>query len=398
MNLSLKYSNRLSERFDWTLAFIILLFALISFFVIGSAQTSDQYAINFVVKQIRWYVLGSFIVAMVMYFEPDQYKKMAWYFYGLGIFLLLFLMLAPGGPGQIAEMRYNAKRWLHLPVIGTIQPAEFIKTLFIIGIARMVSSHNERMLHRTYKTDFLLLGKITLMLIFPLFFIMKQPDLGTSLVFIAITAAVVIVSGITWKILIPLFTVGIFSAGGLLWMAMYAQDIMDKIGFSPYQFKRVYSWLDPYSYPTDEGYNLITAMTAIGSGELTGKGFLGRIVYIPENHTDFIFSVIGEEYGFIGACVVITLYFVLIYHLTKVALSLHDPFSVYVCTGVIAMIAFHVFENIGMNIQLLPITGIPLPFISYGGSSLFSNMLAIGLIFSMKFHQQTYLFASDDDD
>ncbi|EGQ25107.1 FtsW/RodA/SpoVE family cell division protein [Sporosarcina newyorkensis 2681] len=143
---------------------------------------------------------------------------------------------------------------------------------------------------------------------------------------------------------------------------------------------------------------MITAMTAIGSGELTGKGFLGRIVYIPENHTDFIFSVIGEEYGFIGACVVITLYFILIYHLTKVALSLHDPFSVYVCTGIIAMISFHVFENIGMNIQLLPITGIPLPFISYGGSSLFSNMLAIGLIFSMKFHHRTYMFASDDED
>ncbi|MEK4026534.1 FtsW/RodA/SpoVE family cell cycle protein [Mammaliicoccus sciuri] len=394
----MKQTNRLGERFDWTLAFIIMLFGVISLVVIGSAQTSEQYTQNFVIKQVTWYVLGSFIVAMVMYFEPDQYKKIAWYVYGFGIFLLLFLMLAPGGPGQIAEMRYSAKRWLHLPVIGTIQPAEFIKTFFILGLARMVSSHNEKVLHRTYQSDLKLLGKIALMLVVPLFFIMKQPDLGTSLVFVSITAAVVIVSGISWKLLAPLFSIGAALAASVLWMAIYAQDFLDKIGFSPYQFKRVYSWLDPYSYPTDEGYNLITAMTAIGSGELTGKGFLGRIVYIPENHTDFIFSVIGEEYGFIGACVVITLYFILIYHLTKVALSLHDPFSVYVCTGIIAMIAFHVFENIGMNIQLLPITGIPLPFISYGGSSLFSNMLAIGLIFSMKFHHRTYMFASDDED
>ncbi|GKV67203.1 MULTISPECIES: FtsW/RodA/SpoVE family cell cycle protein [Sporosarcina] len=393
----MKQTNRLGERFDWTLAFIIMLFGIISLVVIGSAQTSEQYTQNFVIKQVRWYVLGSFIVAMVMYFEPEQYKKAAWYFYGFGIFLLLFLMLAPGGEGQIAEMRYNAKRWLHLPVIGTIQPAEFIKTFFILGLARMVSMHNEKVLQRDIQSDLKLLGKIALMLVVPLFFIMKQPDLGTSLVFISITAAVVIVSGISWKLLMPIFSIGAATAAGILWMAIYAQDFLDKIGFSPYQFKRVYSWLDPYSYPTDEGYNLITAMTAIGSGELTGKGFLGRIVYIPENHTDFIFSVIGEEYGFIGACIVITLYFVLIYHLTKVALSLHDPFSVYVCTGVIAMIAFHVFENIGMNIQLLPITGIPLPFISYGGSSLFSNMLAIGLIFSMKFHHRTYMFASDDD-
>ena len=394
----MKQSNRLGERFDWTLAFIILLFAIISFFVIGSAQTSEQYTQNFVLKQVRWYVLGSLIVAMVMYFEPAQYKKFAWYFYGFGIFLLIFLMLAPGGPGQIAEMRYNAKRWLHLPVIGTIQPAEFIKTFFIIGLAKMVSTHNERSLNRNYKTDFLLLGKIALMLVVPLFLIMKQPDLGTSLVFLSITAAIVIVSGISWKLLVPLFSLGAAAGGGLLWMSLYAQDLLDRFGFSPYQFKRIYSWLDPYSYPTDEGYNLITAMTAIGSGELTGKGFFERVVYIPENHTDFIFSVIGEEYGFIGACIVITLYFILIYHLKKVALSLHDPFSVYVCTGVIAMIAFHVFENIGMNIQLLPITGIPLPFISYGGSSLFSNMLAIGLIFSMKFHQRTYLFDADEDD
>lgn len=394
----MRQTNRLGDRFDWTLAFIILLFAIISFFVIGSAQTSEQYTQNFVVKQIRWYILGSLIVAAVMYFEPAQYKKMAWYFYGFGVFLLLFLMLAPGGPDQIAEMRYNAKRWLHLPVIGTIQPAEFIKTFYILGLAKLVSMHNEQYLDRSYKTDVLLLGKIALMLIVPLFFIMNQPDLGTSLVFISITAAIIIASGISWKLLAPLFSLGAAAAGGILWMALYAQETLDKLGFSAYQFKRVYSWLDPYSYPTDEGYNLITAMTAIGSGELTGKGFLGRSVYIPENHTDFIFSVIGEEYGFIGACIVITLYFILIYHLTKVALSLNDPFSVYVCAGVIAMIGFHVIENIGMNIQLLPITGIPLPFISYGGSSLFSNMLAIGLIFSMKFHQKTYSFSPNEDD
>lgn len=168
--------------------------------------------------------------------------------------------------------------------------------------------------------------------------------------------------------------------------------------FPAIKFKRVYSWLDPYSYPSDEGYILLTSMTAIGSGRINGKGFQCREVYIPENHTDFIFSVIGEEYGFIGASLVITLFFILIYHLTRVALELKDPFSLYVCTGIIAMITFHAFENLGMTIQLLPITGIPLPFISYGGSSLMSNMLAIGLVFSMKFHHRTYLFDSDDED
>ncbi|MBO0602138.1 rod shape-determining protein RodA [Sporosarcina sp. E16_3] len=394
----MKLTNKKVDYFDWTLAFILLLFCIISTFTIASAQTSGQYSINFVPLQIRWYVVGAFIIAMAMHLEPEQYKKMAWYLYGLGVFLLVFLFLAPGGDGQIAEIRLGAKRWLHLPVIGTIQPSEFIKTFFILGMARMVSTHNEKFGERTIKTDFFLLGKIMVVLLLPLAFIVKQPDLGTSLVFMAITAAIIIVAGISWRILLPLFAVTATIGGGLLWMALYAQDFMeDTLGFSRYQFKRVYSWLDPYSYPSDEGYNLLTSMTAIGSGGINGKGFQSREVYIPENHTDFIFAVIGEEYGFIGASLVIILFFILIYHLTRVALELKDPFSVYVCTGIIALITFHVFENIGMTIQLLPITGIPLPFISYGGSSLMSNMLAIGLVFSMKFHHRTYMFDSDDE-
>ncbi|HJF34080.1 MAG TPA: rod shape-determining protein RodA [Sporosarcina psychrophila] len=395
----MKLTNRPADRFDWTLAFILLLFCLISLFTIASAQTSGQYPINFVPLQIRWYIVGAFIIAMTMYLEPEQYKKMSWYLYGLGVFLLVFLFFAPGGEGQIAEMRLGAKRWLHLPAIGTIQPSEFIKTFFILGMARLVSTHHEKFEEKTLKNDFLLLGKIMFVLILPLAFIVKQPDLGTSLVFIAITAAIVIVAGISWRILLPLFAGTAAIGGGLLWMALYAQNFMEEtLGFSRYQFKRVYSWLDPYSFPSDEGYNLLTSMTAIGSGGITGKGFQSREVYIPENHTDFIFSVIGEEYGFIGASIVITLFFILIYHLTKVAIELKDPFSVYVCTGIIAMITFHVFENVGMTIQLLPITGIPLPFISYGGSSLMSNMLAIGLVFSMKFHHRTYMFDSDEED
>ena len=139
------------------------------------------------------------------------------------------------------------------------------------------------------------------------------------------------------------------------------QDFLaDNFGFNPYQFARIYSWLDPYSYASNEGMHLITSLNAIGSGEIFGKGYGERVVYVPENHTDFIFAVIGEEYGFVGASIVISLYFLLIYHLTKITLQLKDAYSTYVCAGIIAMITFHVFENIGMTIQLLPITGIPL--------------------------------------
>lgn len=396
----MKLSNRPADRFDWTLAFILVLFCIVSSLAIASAQTSGQYGINFVPKQIVWYGVGIFIIAGTMYFEPEQFKKASWYVYGFGMFLLVLLHFAPEGTGQLGETHANVKRWLHFPEpIGRIQPAEFFKVFFILGMARLVAIHNERFSVRDLKSDFILLGKMALVLIFPLAFIAQQPDLGSGIVLIAITIAIVVVSGITWKIIVPTAVIGGGAAGALLLGALYAQDFMvDKLGFKAYQFERIYSWLDPYAYRSDEGLHLIQSLTAIGSGGMTGKGFHGREVYVMENHTDFIFTIIGEEYGFIGACVVISLYFFLIYHLTKIALEIRDAYSTYVITGVIALITFHVFENIGMTIQVMPITGIPLPLISYGGSSIMSTMLALGLVFSIKFHHRTFLFDSDDED
>lgn len=395
----MRLSNKQADRFDWTLAFILLLFCIISLLAIGSAQTSDRFGINYVPRQLMWYGVGIFIVAFTIYFEPEQYKKVSWYLYGFGIFTLVLLHFAPEGVGQLGQTHANVKRWLHFPdPIGRIQPAEFFKTFFILGMARLIAGHHDKFELRTIKTDIILLGKMALVLIVPLAFIAKQPDLGSGIVLIAITAAMVLVAGVSWKLIAPVVAVGGSAAAFLLWGAIYAQDFMAKLGFDSYQFERIYSWLDPYSYKSDEGLHLIQGLNAIGSGGMFGKGFQGREVYVVENHTDFIFTVIGEEYGFVGACIVLSLFFFLIYHMTKIALELKDPYSVYVCTGIIALITFHVFENIGMTIQVMPITGIPLPFISYGGSSLMSNMLAIGLIFSMKFHHKTYLFDSDDED
>ena len=135
---------------------------------------------------------------------------------------------------------------------------------------------------------------------------------------------------------------------------------------------------------------------AIGSGETSGKGFGTREVYLPESHSDFIFSVIGEEFGFIGASLLISFFFLLIYQITKIGMETKNDYYTCVCVGVISMITFHVFQNIGMTIGILPITGIPLPFISYGGSSLMGNMLGMGLIFSIRYHYKKYMFSTND--
>lgn len=392
----LNTNKHFSDRIDWTLASLLILFMIASVLAISSAQTTGQYAAvgtNFAIRQGMIYIAGFVLIGMMMYFDMDQYRKMAWFLYGFGIVLLVGLLVLPE---SIVPYRNGAYSWYNFPVIGTLQPSEFMKTFTVIVLARVVASHNEAFVNRDLKSDLWLLAKIGLVSGIPLILINEQPDLGTMLVFVAITVGIILVSGITWKLLLPTFSSVAVVASAAIYLVLFRRDLMERF-FEDYQLRRIYSWLDPYSYASGDAYQLTTAMSAIGSGEIFGKGYQDRQVYVPDNHTDFIFAVIGEEYGFIGASIVVSLFFLLIYHLTKVALETKSQFNVYVCAGVISMITFHVFQNIGMTIQLLPITGIPLPLISYGGSSLIGTLFALGLLFSMKFHHRTYMFSSEDD-
>ncbi|WLR52080.1 FtsW/RodA/SpoVE family cell cycle protein [Bacillus tianshenii] len=384
--------KRITERIDWQLIFLLLLFCMVSCIAIWSAQSTDQYGQNFVIKQIVWYVVGSFIIAAMTFFDTDQYKKLTWYLYGFGNFLLFVLIIAPY---SIAPIRNGQKSWFEIPGVGSVQPSEFMKIFLVLALSKVISDHHKRYISKSLQSDLLLLGKVGLTTGLPLLLIMQQPDLGTSLVFIAILTGMLIVSGITWKLLVPIY--GIIAAFGIsvfLLVLKAPQLLQNILGVQTYQLGRIYAWLDPHNYQTSNGYHLIKSLRAIGSGMLTGKGVGDRQVYIPESHTDFIFSVIGEEFGFIGASFVVSLFFMLIYHLIKISLATNQEFNVYICTGIISMLAFHVFQNVGMTIQLVPITGIPLPFISYGGSSLMANMLAMGIIFSIRFHHKNYMFQS----
>ena len=171
---------------------------------------------------------------------------------------------------------------------------------------------------------------------------------------------------------------------------------MSKIGFHAYQFERIDSWLDPARDTSNNSYQLWQTLKAIGSGGLFGKGFNHSNVYVPVRESDMIFSVIAENFGFVGACFLVFMYFLLISQMVKVTFDTKNEFYAYVSTGIIMMILFHVFENIGMSIGLLPMTGIPLPFISQGGSALIANMLGVGIIMSMRYHYKSYMFSSNE--
>ena len=382
-----------TSRIDYTLLLLLLLLFLSSCFAIYSAQTTGQYGENFLLKQIVWYIVGSGLIVGIVGLDSDQLRKISWFVYGLGVFTLALLVVAPE---SIAPTINGAKSWFRFPGIGSIQPSEFMKVFLILALSNTILTHNQKHQIKTTQTDLLLLVKIGAVTALPLFFVMLQPDLGTSLVLLAIMTGMVFVSGITWKLLVPIF--GSMAAIGatLLILVVKAPEFLEKyLGVKQYQFGRIYSWLDPETYQSSTGYQLSKSLLAIGSGQTSGKGFGNRDVYLPESQTDFIFSVIGEEFGFIGASFVISLFFLLIYHIMKMAMETKNQFYTYICVGVISMIGFHVFQNVGMTIGVMPITGIPLPFISYGGSALLGNMMALGLIFSIAYHFKRYMFSTE---
>ncbi|WP_419882140.1 FtsW/RodA/SpoVE family cell cycle protein [Peribacillus sp. B-H-3] len=383
-----------STRLDYGLAFILFLMFIASAISIYSAQKSGQYhGENFLLKQIVWYGVGAGFIAATITLDSDQLKKISWYTYGFGIFLLILLIVAPE---SIAKPVNGAKSWFKVPAMGSLQPSEFMKIFLIMALANVSSSHHLKNQVKTIQTDFWLLIKLGIVTLIPLALIMQQPDLGTSLVLIAILSGMVIISGVSWKIIVPIFS-GVAAFGSvIIYLVLWQPKILDKyLGVKQYQLGRIYSWIDPYNYQSNEGFQLTKSLLAIGSGQTTGKGLDGREVYLPEGHTDFIFTVIGEEFGFIGSSIVISLFFLLVYHITKIGMDTKNNFYTYLCVGIISMITFHVFQNIGMTIGVLPITGIPLPFISYGGSSLMGNMLGMGLIFSIRYHYKKYMFSTD---
>ncbi|MGO4936618.1 FtsW/RodA/SpoVE family cell cycle protein [Fundicoccus sp. Sow4_H7] len=382
------------NRIDYGIILSVMLLAIIGLVSVYSTTTLIEGSdIRPTLLHALWYGVGAIAVIVVMQFDSEQYWKLSTFLYGFGILLLVAVLLF-----YDREMAAStgAQSWFRIGGF-TFQPSEVFKPAYIVFLARVVTEHNNRYTNRTLKTDWILLGKIMLFALPPVVLIQEQNDLGTNLVIIAITAGVVLVSGVSWKILAPGILVVTLLGGGLIYLAAFHRDLLLSTGlFQPYQLNRIDSWLNPFGDTQGNAYQLVQSIMAIGSGQLYGKGIGISEVSVPVRESDFIFTTIGENFGFLGGAILLLIYFVLIYQMVQTCFETQNEFYTYIATGVISMILFHIVENIGMTIGLLPITGVPLPFISQGGSALLSNMIGVGLILSMRYHHHSYMFTENE--
>lgn len=396
MQARIKKTTRIDEaRIDWGIIFVVMMLAiigLISIYVAASHDPNVKNVMAMLKPQAIWYFLGVVIVVAIMQFDAEQLWKIAPYAYGLGIFLLIAVLFLYS---RAYEAKTGAKSWFALGPL-TFQPSEVMKPAFILMMARVVTLFNSKHPERDIHSDWKLLIRMIGWLLPVLVLLKLQNDFGTMLVFVAIFGGMVIVSGITWKILGPI--IGIFAVVGGTALTFvtttWGRKILISGGFQQYQFQRVDTWLNPSGDTSNAGYQLWQSMKAIGSGQLTGNGFNIMHVHVPVQESDMIFSVIGSNFGFIGGLMLILLYFLLIYQMIRVTFDTRNEFYANIATGVVMMILFHVFENVGMSIGLLPLTGIPLPFISQGGSALLGNLIGVGLIMSMRYHYKSYMFTN----
>lgn len=371
------------------------MFICVSLLSIFNAQQLEQYAgENFVLKQAVWFGAGILIVIAMQFIHLDQLYKTSVFIYVFGVLILVGLWLSPE---SIAKTINGAKSWFTgLPGI-SLQPSEFTKIALILFLAALMSHHKEKYKASTIASDTYLLLKIGVATVIPVAFTLIQPDLGTSLVYVFIAVVLVLLSGINWKIIASLIGGGsILVVGTILLIINFPDMAQELIGIKPYQINRLLIWFDPTQQGNDT-FHIDRSMLALGSGQLIGKGLNNLQVQLPEAHTDFIFAIIGESFGFIGSAAVIFLYFMLFYKLVTLGLKTYDfsDFGAYLCFGFMSLMMIHAFQNIGMTVGIMPITGIPLLLISYGGSSILSTMIGFALVYRVAVEysiQNDYLF------
>lgn len=359
-------------KVDIGIVICILLFAIISIVSIMSAEKLLTNTNNLVFRQIMWYIIGFIVIYLVMFVGNNFLYKNAWFMYAIGIISLILVLF-------FGATINEAKCWFKIPGIGNIQPSEFMKIVLIIVLGRVINKFKETYDNPTVKQEFLFLLKIAIIVGIPSILTFLEPDTGVVLIYLLITIVMLFISGIRIRwfvILISGFAIVIFFILGTYFIN---NDLFIKIFGSSF-FLRVDRLLD---WSNGNGYQLENGITSIGSGGLIGYGIGNTPIYFPEPQTDFIFAVFSNNFGFIGSTIFVLLLAFFDLRLVKLAVESPTNINKYVIAGIIGMLLYQQLQNIGMTIGLMPITGITLPFISYGGSSLLSYMIIAGIILNI---------------
>ena len=355
--------RRLIENFDWSIIWTLLAIICIGLLSIYSAlypQIQARPANNLFIKQIIWLAIGFAVLCASLFINYQRLRTLSPWLYG-SVFILLIVVLVAG------REVHGSKRWLEIAGF-QFQPSEFIKVVIVIQLAGYFSSQE--------LTSFPSIKKLIFpmgLVLLPLLLVLAEPDLGTAICLVAIAATMILFVGVRWKYLAIL----------ALTVIPLIVPVWEHV-LKPYQKRRILILLRPDLDPLGAGYHIRQSKIAIGSGMLWGKGFLNgtqnKLHFLPEKHTDFIFSVWAEEWGFVGCAVLLFLFCLLIFLTLRVATRSRDRFGSLIVVGMSALILWQALINIGMVIGVLPVVGITLPFVSYGGSSLITLCLAVGLI------------------
>lgn len=366
----MNYFSNLIKNIDKGIIAVVVLLATISLLIITSANMTSG-SNREIIVQAAAYILGLIAVLVILNFNYNIFDGMEKQLYIVSIVLLL-LVYVPG----LGVEQFSARSWINLGFT-TVQPSEFVKILFILIMAGYLNEHKDDL----YNFKGLLKAGIVAA---PIIVIVLKEDLGSALVFAAIWVTMIFFAGIDLKVFAKFFAL-VLTAIPVAYMFM-----------ADYQKERIEAFLHPENLDLMGNYQVWQSKIAIGSGGLTGKGLFNgtqkELDFIPVQTSDFIFSVVGEELGLIGGIIVIALFGVLLIRMTRVIRDALDFYGALVVTGIVGMFTFQIFENIAMTMGLMPVTGITLPFLSYGGSSILSNMIALGLVLDVGIRSKSINF------
>jgi len=348
------------KKFNWNLLVLEMILFGIGIWNLISATGAQDKSAGLYRTQLLWFGIGMLITTLVLLFHYSVLSRLAYYIYFGNLFLLVAVLVA-------GKSTLGAKRWVGFGAF-RIQPSEFMKLALVICMAKYFETD------RTvggYRFRDLLLP--LLLVAIPALLIMLQPDLGTALILILTFSSMMLFLNVERKTLLAIIAAIAVSA-----------PIVYNYGLKPYQKQRLISFMDPMADPKGSGYNSRQSQIAVGSGQLFGKGYRkgtqGHLNFLPEHHTDFIFSVFSEEHGFVGCVILLGLYLTFVLTGLSVAYQSHDKFGLLLALGIVLIYFWHIVFNTGMVMGLLPIVGVPLPFMSYGGSALITATMGVAIL------------------